>query len=158
MFDLNEFKKKAVLAIGEAGRQIRKYAPETFSPEKKFANSVVSAVALIIIADRKVETEEVTQGIEFIRSLDVIQELGLEAEAIEMFDHIIENVMTHIDNEPKWIIETSKVIANISLISADASQVAMITDILNHIAGSDGNVDESEIIMRDKIIAALNKS
>jgi tellurite resistance protein len=157
MFDIENFKKKAAAALGEASRKIRQYTPEAFSPEKKFVNAMVSSIALIIVADRKVETEEVVQGMEFIKNLDPIRELNLELEAIEMFDYIIQNTMQYIDNEPRWIIETSKVLANIGLISDNPSYVNMISEVLDHIAGSDGNVDQTEIVMKTKIMDVLKK-
>jgi len=155
MFDLDKFKAKASAALAGATRTIRIYTPETFSAEKQYINAMVSSIALIIVADRKVETEEVTAGISFIQSLNEIKELNKELESIEMFDHIINDLMQHIDNEVKWIIEVSKIIANISLVRTNPAYTKSIKAVLEHIAGVDGDVDQTEVDMKNKIMEVL---
>lgn len=154
-FDINILKSKATALLGEAGRKIRQYTPETFSPEKKYINAMVSAIALMVLADKKIETEEVVQSIEFISSLDEVQELEMSNDAIEMYEHILEEMAPHFDNPVKWITSVAKILGNISLVKGNSQYKQSIIDILDHIAGADGTVDASEVDMKNKIIASL---
>jgi tellurite resistance protein len=154
--DINVLKEKASSLLGEAGRKIRQYTPETFSPEKKYINAMVSAIALMVLADKKIETEEVVQSIEFISSLDEVRELEMSNDAIEMYEHILEEMAPHFDNPVKWITSVAKILGNISLVKDNPAYKDSIIAVLDHIAGSDGNVDPSELEMKEKIIQALS--
>lgn len=154
--DINAIKAKATSLLGEAGRKIRQYTPETFSPEKKYINAMVSAIALMVLADKKIETEEVTQSIEFISSLDEVVELEMSNDAIEMYEFILEDLEPHFENPVKWITSTAKILGNISLVKDNAQYKQSIIAVLDHIAGADGNVDPSEVEMKNKIIQALS--
>ena len=155
-FDIDLIKSRATALLGEAGRKIRQYTPESFSPEKKYINAMVSAIALMVLADKKIETEEVVQSIDFISALDEVKELSMSNEAIEMYEHILDDVSLTFDNPAKWVISTSKILGNIALVKDNSTYKNSIISVLDHIAGADGSVDPTELEMKEKIIKALS--
>ena len=157
MFDMDKFKKRAGELVSEASRKIQQYTPETFSPEKKYINAMVSSIALMVVADKKVETDEVTDAMEFIQNLDEVVKLEMTQDAVEMFEYIIEEISPHFDNKVKFITSTAKILGNIGLVRDNPTYVATISEVLDHIAGSDGNVDETEKEMKAKIMKALGQ-
>lgn len=154
-FDFEKFKQSAANAVGSTAKRLRQYTPESFSKEKKFVNAIVSTLALMVMADKKVETEEVEASMEFIQSIQEIIDLEMQVEAIELFELHVENLSKVMDNPVKWIIASTKLIADIAKVKDYSAYVVALEALMDHIAGSDGSLDPSETEMKRKILSAL---
>ena len=76
MLDWDRIKKKASELYDEATKKIKQYTPESFSKEKKLVNAIVISLALMTLADKKIETEEVTKSMELIKDIEEILEFA----------------------------------------------------------------------------------
>jgi len=156
MFDWNEIKAKANSFVSEAGRKIKQYTPESFSKEKQFVNAIVASMAIMTIADRKIDTREVTASMDMINEIDQIAELEMQQEAIELFEMHLEKLVPVQNNEVKWVIETSKLLGDIAKVKEYPEYVPMIKNLLDYIAQADGDFSPEEQVMKDKIFNILN--
>jgi tellurite resistance protein len=154
-FNMDDFKKGVAKFADSATKKIKQYTPESFSKEKKLVNAIVASLALMVVADRKVETSEVVDSIKLINDIDEISDLQMQKEAIEFFEIHIENLTPIMTNEVKWAIEVGKIITDIARIKEYPDYIAMIEVLLDHIANSDGNFAPEEREMKDKILSAL---
>lgn len=154
-FDLNSFKQKASELYNEASRKVKQYTPESFSKEKKFVNAIVATLALMVLADKKVETEEVTSSLDTIANIDEINELDMQQEAIELFELHIEKLQPLLSNNVKWVIEVAKLIGDISKVKEYPEYVPMIEALIDYISNSDGNMHPLEVEMKNKILDVL---
>ena len=155
-FDMDKFKSGIGKFIDRTSKKIRQYTPESFSKEKQFVNAIVASLALMVIADRKVETEEVTSSIDMISEIDEIRELDMNKEAIELFEHHIDNLIPVMDDEIKWTIKVGKLIQDIGRIREHKEYIPMIENLLDYIANVDGHLDPLEIQMKEKILKSLS--
>ena len=153
--DMNSIKEKASLLMQSTTRTLKKYSPEAWVPEKKFANAVSASMALMVIADKKIENEEVEAVMDFIIQIPAIQDLQLGVSSIELFEKHLEDLEDSLVKQSKYIITTSKIIVDIGRIKEYPEYVRMLSEILDHVAGSDGNVDSTEIEMKKRIMKAL---
>jgi tellurite resistance protein len=154
-FDMDKFKAGVSNFVNETSRKIKQYTPESFSKEKKFVNAIVASLALMTVADRKVETEEVTASLDLINEIDEIRELELSGEAIELFELHIENLTSAIDNSVKFNIAVAKLIGEIAKIKEYPDYPPMIETLLEYVANSDGNLAKEEKEMMDKILSHI---
>lgn len=97
--------------MGEAGKKFRQYTPESFSKEKKFVNALVVGMALMTIADKKAETQEVIMALDLIKDIDEINDLNLTTEAIELYEFHIEELSKVVENPTKWILMEAKLLS-----------------------------------------------
>lgn len=155
MFDINKIKAKANTLLNAAERNIKVYAPEGWVKERVFINAISASMALMVISDKKIEEDEIIAVMEFIPALPEVEDLNLQKESIELFElHLgkLEEVM----NVPsKFLILKSKMLADIAKVKEHQDYVIQITGILDHVAGSDGDVDPSEVKMKEDILAVL---
>jgi len=156
MFDWNEIKAKASSFATEAGRKIKQYTPESFSKEKKFVNAIVASMAIMTIADKKIDTREVTASMDMINEIDQIAELEMQQEAIELFEMHLEKLVPAQGNEVKWVLETSKLLGDIGKVKEYPEYVPMIKNLLDYIAQSDGDFSPEEQEMKKKIFEILS--
>lgn len=154
-FDFNRFKQNVSKFVDDASKKVRQYAPESFSKEKKFVNAIVASMALMVMADKKVETEEVTQSLEIINEIVEIQELNMTKEAIELFEHHIETLSDVLESPAKFAIKEATILQDIARIKPYPEYVPMIENLLQILAEADGNVDKSELNMKHKIVSML---
>jgi len=155
MLDWNKIKSKTSELYGEAGKKFRQYTPESFSKEKKFVNSLVLSMALMTMADKKAETEEIIASLDLIKDIDEINDLELTTEAIELYEFHIEEMSKVVDSQTKWIIMEAKLLSELTKMKAYPEYPPMIEALIAHIAQSDGNLDQSEIEMQNKILSAI---
>ncbi len=155
MLDWDKIKERATELYGDASRKVRQYTPETFSKEKKFVNAIVISLALMTMADKKVETEEVVASLDLIGDIDEINDLDMAKEAIDLYEMHIENLTKVIDNNIKWTIDSAKLLSEIAKIKPYPEYPVMIENLLDYIANSDGHVDPLEIEMKNKILQAV---
>ncbi|SFV57678.1 hypothetical protein MNB_SV-9-691 [hydrothermal vent metagenome] len=155
MLDWDKIKSKTSELYGEAGKKFRQYTPESFSKEKKFVNSLVLSMALMTMADKKAETEEIIASLDLIKDIDEINDLELTTEAIELYEFHIEEMSKVVDSQTKWIIMEAKLLSELTKMKAYPEYPPMIEALIAHIAQSDGNLDQSEIEMQNKILSAI---
>jgi len=155
-FDFDKFKESVGNFVSESSRKIRQYTPETFSPEKKFINAIVASMALMTIADRKVDTREVTASLDMIGQIDQISELEMTQEAIELFEMHIDRLVPLLDVEHKWVIESAKLLGDIGRVKAYPEYIPMIKNLVDYIASADGDFSPEEQAMKQKILDVLS--
>ncbi|MBL0721406.1 MAG: hypothetical protein JJV88_02365 [Sulfurovum sp.] len=155
MLDWNKIKSKTSELYGEAGKKFRQYTPESFSKEKKFVNSLVVSMALMTMADKKAETEEIITSLDLIKDIDEINDLNLTTEAIELYEFHIEEMSKVVDNSTKWIMMEAKLLSELGKMKAYPEYPPMIEALIAHIAQSDGHLDPTEIEMQKKILSAI---
>jgi tellurite resistance protein len=153
--DWNKIKKKAAELYTESTKKVRKYTPENFSKEKKFVNSLVISLVLMTMADKKAETDEVTASMDLINEIDEIKELEMTQDAIELYELHLDSLINVIDNDIKWTILIAKLLSEITKVKPYPEYPPMIENLLIYIAESDGNICQSEIDMKEKILKSL---
>jgi tellurite resistance protein len=154
--DWEKIKDKANTFISDAGRTIRQYTPESWSKEKKFVNAIVASMAIMTIADRKVDTREVSASMDMISQIDQISDLDMQQEAIELFEMHLEKLYPALESDIKWTIETAKLLGDIAKIKDYPEYVPMIKNLLDYIAQSDGDFSAEEKAMKEKIYDTLS--
>ena len=155
MIDWNAIKSKSSELLGEASKKIKQYTPESFSKEKKFVNSLVVSMALMTMADKKAETQEIVTALELIKDIEEINELELTTEAIELYEFHIEELSKVVNSPTKWLLMEARLLSEISNMKAYPEYPPMIEALINHIANSDGNLDKTEEEMMRKILEAI---
>jgi tellurite resistance protein len=155
MLDWDRIKKKASELYDEATKKIKQYTPESFSKEKKLVNAIVISLALITLADKKIETEEVTKSMELIKDIEEIQELNMVQEAIELYQFHLEDLEKVINNEPKYLLKVEHKLMDIAKIKEYEGYPNMIKVLLDYIAEADGRLDPTEVEMKNKILQAI---
>jgi len=155
MLDFNKIKARTGELLSEAGRKFKQYTPENFSKEKKFVNALVGSLALMTMADKKAETQEVIASIDLIKDIDEITELDMTQEAIELYEYHIEEFSKVVDSPTKWILAEAKMLSEIGKVKSHTEYPPMIEALVEYIANSDGNLDPLEIEMQEKIVKAI---
>ncbi len=155
MLDWNKIKSRSSELLGEAGKKFKQYTPESFSKEKKFVNSLVVSMALMTMADKKVETQEIITALDLIKDIDEINDLNLTTEAIELYEFHIEEMSKVVDSPTKWIMMEAKLLSELGKMKAYPEYPPMIEALIEHIAQSDGNLDPTEVEMQKKILVAI---
>jgi len=156
MLDWDKIKNKTSELYGEAGKKFRQYTPESFSKEKKFVNSLVVSMALMTMADKKADTQEIITALELINDIDEINDLNLTTEAIELYEFHIEEMEKAIaSSQTKWIMMEAKLLSELGKMKAYPEYPPMIEALIAHIANSDGNLDPLEVEMQNKILGAI---
>lgn len=156
MLDWNKIKQKAQEYYKEGKKKIKQYTPEAWSPEKKFVNALVISMALMTIADKKVETSEVTKAIDIIKDIEEIQELDLVQEAIELYEKHLEDLEKALDKgEVKYILEVERKLADIAKIKEYPEYPGMVAALLDIIAKADNDFAPEEKEMKMKILETL---
>ena len=155
MLDWNKIKSRSSELLGEAGKKFKQYTPESFSKEKKFVNSLVVSMALMTMADKKADTQEIITALDLIKDIDEINDLNLTTEAIELYEFHIEELSKVVSSPTKFILMEAKLLSELSKMKAYPEYPPMIEALIAHIAQSDGNLDASEVEMQKKILAAI---
>lgn len=155
MLDWDKIKSKTSELYGEAGKKFRQYTPESFSKEKKFVNSLVVSMALMTMADKKAETQEIIAALELINDIDEINDLNLTTEAIELYEFHIEEISKAVESPTKWIMMEAKLLSELGKMKAYPEYPPMIEALIEHIANSDGNLDPLEVEMQNKILGSI---
>ncbi len=155
MLDWDKIKEKTSQLYSDTTQKIRQYTPETFSKEKKFVNALVISLALMTMADKKVETDEVTASIDLINNIDEIKDLDMVADAIELYEIHLADLEKVLDNNTKWTLAVAKLLSEIGKVKPYPEYPPMIENLLMYIAEADGNLDPLETQMKDKILSAI---
>ncbi|MDQ7085463.1 MAG: hypothetical protein Q9M36_11290 [Sulfurovum sp.] len=155
MLDWNKIKTRSTELLGEAGKKFKQYTPESFSKEKKFVNSLVVSMALMTMADKKADTQEIITALDLIKDIDEINDLNLTTEAIELYEFHIEAMSEVVNNPTKWILMEAKLLSELGKMKAYPEYPPMIEALIAHIAQSDGHLDDTEVEMQRKILSAI---
>jgi tellurite resistance protein len=155
MLDFNQVKEKVSELIKTANRKLKQYMPESFSKEKKFINALVGSLALMTMADKKAETEEVIASIDLIKEIDEITELEMTQDALELYEYHLETFSSALESPTKWMMAEARMLSEIGKIKAYSEYPPMIEALIGHIAQSDGNWGKEEIEMKEKIMKAV---
>lgn len=155
MIDFDKIRQKATELMGDAYKKIKQYTPEAFSKEKKFVNAIVGSLALITMADKKAETNEVITSIDFIKDIQEIQDLDMVKDAIELYEFHLERLAEYVNNDVKFVMEVAKLLADIGKIKDYPEYPPMIESLIEYVAKSDGNTNPLEVEMQEKIRKAI---
>jgi tellurite resistance protein len=136
-------------------KTLKHYTPEAFSKEKKFINAIVISLALMTMADKVVETDEVIESMGLIDKIDQIKDLDMKSEAIELYKFHIKALEEAVNDQINWITTIAKLLSDIGKIKPYPEYHPLIENLLDHIAESDGNYDPLEKEMKEKIIKAM---
>jgi tellurite resistance protein len=153
--DWASIKEKAETFVSDASRTIKQYTPEAWSKEKKFVNAIVASMAIMTIADKKVDTREVTASMDMIYQIDQIAELEMQQEAIQLFEMHLEKLYPALESDVKWTIETAKLLGDIAKVKEYPDYVPMIKNLLDYIAQADNDFSPEEEEMKKKIYDIL---
>ncbi len=156
MFDWNEIKAKADSFLNDASRTIKQYTPESWSKEKQFVNALVASIALMTVADKRVDTREVKSAMDIINQIDQIAELNMQKEAIELFELHLEKLLPNVENGMKLTIETGKLLGDVAKVKAYPEYPPMVINLIEYLASVDGNISEEEIAMKKKLVETLS--
>jgi len=155
MIDWNKIKSKTGEFYTDATKQIRKYTPESFSKEKKFVNALVISLALMTMADKKAETDEVMASLELINEIDEIRDLEMTADAIVLYEKHLETLSKVVDNPTKWILTVAKLLSEIGKIRPYTEYPPMIETLLDYLSQTKGSINSMESDMKNKILGAI---
>lgn len=155
MLDFDQIKAKVSELINTAQRKLKQYMPENFSKEKKFINALVGSLALMTMADKKAETEEVMASIDLIKEIDEITELEMTQDALELYEYHLETFSNALESPTKWVMAEAKMLSEIGKIKTYPEYPPMIEALIDHVAQSDGNWGKDEIEMKEKIMKAV---
>ena len=155
MFNWNNIKNKAGVLYNDASQKIKQYTPESFSKEKKFVNSLVISLSLMTMADKKAETDEVQATIDILKDIDEIKVLDMTEEALELYEVHINTLSEALKSDIKWTMAIAKLLAEVSKVKDYPNYVVMIENLLDYVAESDGNFDQTEKEMKQKILDSL---
>lgn len=151
----DDIKKKAGVLYNDASKKMKQYTPESFSKEKKFVNSLVISLSLMTMADKKAETEEIQATIDILKDIDEIKELDMTQEALELYEIHINSLTEALASDIKWTMAIAKLLSEVSKVKDYPQYIVMIENLLDYIAQSDGNFDQTEKEMKQKILDAL---
>ena len=107
------------------------------------------------MADKKIETEEVTKAMDLIKDIEEIQDLNMVQEAIELYEFHLEDLEKVMDNEAKYLLKVEHKLMDIAKIKDYDGYPNMIKVLLNYIAEADGHLDQTEVEMKNKILEVL---
>jgi len=155
MLDWDEIKSRTTELCGEASLKMRQYTPESFSKEKQFVNALVISLALMTMADKKAETDEVTASLDLINEIDEINELEMNQEAIELYTMHLETLEKALESNVKWSLAIATLLSEVGKVKPYPEYPPMIENLLDYISESDGSMCELEKEMKEKILRSL---
>ena len=112
-------------------------------------------MALMTMADKKADTQEIITSLDLIKDIDEINDLDLTTEAIELYEFHIEEMSKVVNSQTKWIMMEAKLLSELAKMKSYPEYPPMIEALIAHIAQSDGNLDPSEVEMQKKILSAI---
>lgn len=136
----------------------KKYAPAALSPEKRFAFGVVTACALITMADGDAEESEINEASDFLMNIEQINSyIGLE-EANEIFAmQISELQKAHDQGSGMFAMAVNKMIGSIKSGVTDPEWTMSVMAVAEVMAtkNSNGKAGPDEIAMLHKMRTAI---
>lgn len=145
---LNAFASKAKDAVS-------KYGPAMLSPEKKYGKAIVTACALITMADGEAEDSELDMASDFIAGIPEVSEYLGGEEANEIFALQITSLQSAFaENKAMFTMEVNRMLAEMKsgvdntewISSVNAVAEAMSTSNSNGVAGDDEKAMIAKII------------
>jgi len=153
--DKKDFKNEAMRLLGNVKKQAKKYAPTEFSDDKKFIRACAGTLSLMLIADRVIEDQEVEDGIDFLKSLGVVQELGLEKEAVEYFKEHVNKLKVAVEKgNDDYIFAVEEIVMQVGDIKGLSDYREILLNLLQFLEDQ-SSFNPSEAKMKQKLIQAL---
>lgn len=132
-------------------------AEEKLKPELQGINALASSLALLVMADRVAEVEELEAMSEYIISLDVVINNNLTREVSEFFLASIEN-LEH--GYKKGVVQgnivVGEILHSVSRVKDNIEWSNVVADTVNLVTSGD-EVDPMEIKTRERILKALGR-
>jgi len=136
---------------------VKRFAPASLTPEKRFARALVTSSALLTMADGSAEDSEIEQASQIIAGHNSIKQYLSPTEAHEMYAEVIEELVTAYKNPTSRLMEVNKRIAEIADTVKEANWRREIIEFANVMGSSNsrGRAGADEQVIIDKIKAAL---
>lgn len=159
-FDFNSFLTKVKGTVSSVAdtvmESVKVYTPEKWSPEKLYINAIVASMALMVYADGKVEQEEVETVLDEINSNQLFKSYGMVKDAIELYTIHIENLTKSMaKGKADYALTIAKISSDIGKVT-NLEWKKNIIELSQKISASDGDIDEAELKMMNKIKISLN--
>lgn len=129
------------------------------NPDLRGMNALAASFALLIMADRVVEEEEMEAVSEYlIDRVPLVVEKGLIREVSELFLKQVERLEKGYNESAfEGNIVSGEVLKDIALIKDDKDYCKLVADTVTLVTSGD-SVDEGEVKTRDRILKALGKA
>ncbi len=153
--DWNSIREQTNILLNQAEKLVKQYTPESWSKEKQFVNAIVASLALMTVADKKIDVREIKGSVDMINSIDQINELNMQTEAVMLFERHVDKLTGVLNNEIKFTIEVAKLVGDIAKIKQYPEYAPMIFALLDYVAKSDGDISSEELAMKKNIESSL---
>lgn len=140
-----------------ATTEILRALPESLSPDKKAINSLAGGLALMVVADGKIEDDEMVQALEFLLATDAVKQIGDFETAAVLFEKHVDRLdeAMKAKTPTAFVVAKAQILGEISLISdcGDTYKKALI-GMLDTVT-SGGGANSGEVAMKDAIVNAI---
>lgn len=154
---LNKVKQTATSVAGSVADAAKTYTPEKWSPEKQYINGIVASMALMVYADGKVEQEEVEVVLDEINNNPLFKEYDMVKEGLELYTRHIEALTVSSEKgKADYALEVAKISTDIGNVKKEEWKDNII-QLIQKISASDGDIDEDELKMLNKIKISLGR-
>jgi len=146
--------KNLVTSVGNTAFNV---AEEKIRPELKGVNALAEALALLVMADRVAQEEELEAVSEYLIDMDVVIQKNLVREISGFFL----DAVSRLDAGYKsGVVEgnavAGEILYSISKVRDDAEWSGVVADTVNLVTSGQG-VDPKELKTRERILKALGK-
>ena len=146
--------KNLVAAMGNTAFNA---AEEKLRPEMRGINALAESLALLVMADRVAEEDELEAVSEYLIDMDTIIEKNLVREVSEFFLNSVNNLE---EGYKKGVVEGNMIVGeilhSISKVKDDPEWCDVVANTVNLVTSGQG-VDPKEIKTRERIIKTLGK-
>lgn len=144
------FTDQAEKALSFAEVQIR--------PELKGINGLASSFALLVMADRVAEEEELEAVSEYLIDMDIVIEKGLIREVSTVFMEQVSRLEKAFQkNVVEGNIVVGEILRDLSALKDDQEWCDVVAETITIVTSGDA-ADESEVKARSRILKALGKA
>ena len=131
------------------------YLPTSFNPEVKTINSLAASLALLVMADREAEDQEIEDVSEFLLDMPFVLEKGLMREVSELFmKHV--NTLEGVSIIPMdFNVVVADLLKDIALVKENEESRKLVAETVTLVT-SGVDVDPREVKTRERILSVLN--
>ena len=131
------------------------YLPTSFNPELKTINSLAASLALLVMADREAEQQEIEDVSEFLLDMPFVLEKGLMREVSELFMKHVNTLETAASGSTMdFNVHVADMLKDIALIKDDVEGKKRVAETITLVTSGDA-VDPREIKTRERILSVL---
>lgn len=146
--------KSLVTTMGNTAFNV---AEEKLRPEMRGINALAESLALLVMADRVAEEDELEAVSEYLIDMDIVIEKNLVREVSEFFLNSVNNLE---EGYKKGVVEGNMIVGeilhSISKVKDDPEWSDVVANTVNLVTSGQG-VDPKEIKTRERIIKTLGK-